>query len=116
MNGIQVLNTYTVASFNIFIGIVVLILCATIIVIGSICIKDRDMVFGIPVVFIGVVFAVIILFLIAHNDSETHYDVLIDDSVSFNSIYSHYIIDGKDGEIYHLTLRDSIKDVNSRDQ
>ena len=106
IDGVQVLNVYTTSQLNLCVGIIFLLLCAAFIAIGCIAIKDKEIALGIFATSIGAIFTTITIVAIVLNSVETHYDVLIDDSVSFNSIYSYYEIDGNDGEIYHLTLRD----------
>lgn len=50
-----------------------------------------------------------------HMALITHYDVLIDDSVSLVEVYDKYKIDGKYGDIYHLILRKQTEEDKAND-
>ncbi len=108
MNGVTVLNTYSSVEPELAPIIILFVIAILFLMFSAFEFKVKDFCGGITLLIIGVVLSLISIYLYSNRETNTHYDALIDDSVSFNSIYEQYKIDGKDGDIYHLTLRSEV--------
>lgn len=108
MNGITVLNTYSSVEPELTAIIMVFIIAILFLMFSAFAFKAKDFCNGTSILILGVAISLVSIYLCSSRETKTHYDALIDDSVSFNSIYEQYKIDGKDGDIYHLTLRSEV--------
>lgn len=108
MNGVTVLNTYSSAEPELAPIIMLFIIAILFLMLSALGFKTKDLGSGISLLILGVAISLVSIYLYSSRETKTHYDALIDDSVSFNSIYEQYKIDGKDGDIYHLTLRNEV--------
>lgn len=115
IEGIRVLNTYVTKSPNFVAIMLTLILGLGVLIIGVIFLIDKDLVDGIPCTIFGTFTVLVAIFLFTSRVPITHYDVLIDDSASLTEVYDKYKIYGKDGDIYHLILREEPKEDKAND-
>ena len=112
IEGIQVLNFYTTKEPNLIGVIFVLILGIFLGVCAIPLLLDNEKLAAISCFIISIAFIYLSIYGFTHRALITHYDVLIDDSVSLVEVYDKYKIEGKDGDIYHMILKDASKYTN----
>ena len=115
VEGIQVLNTYVTKSPDLAEVILVSIFGLFILVCGIALFVDKETEAGIFCTIFGAIIVLISIFGYTDRVQETHYDVLIDSSTSLTEVYDKYKIDGKDGDIYHLILREEPEEDKTND-
>ena len=106
IEGITVLNSYTNYAFNVGAICVAIFLFLVSSALGIWLLFNQESGLGYFCIVISSIFIATLSLLLVFNKDVLHEDVLISDSVSFNEIYDKYEIEGKDGEIYHLILRE----------
>lgn len=114
MNGITVLNEYSMLNYSI-IGIIFHgILTLMFLIIAIMAFTDNEVFVGILCSTMLLIFASLMFIRITTNRVVYYEDVTIDENVPFVEFYDKYIINGKDGDIYHLQLREA-KEVQPDD-
>lgn len=108
IEGVTVLNTYSSVEPELSAIIMLFIIAILFLMLSALGFKTKDFGSGISLLILGVAMSLVSIHLCSIRETKTHYDALIDDSVSFNSIYEQYKIDGKDGDIYHLILKNEV--------
>ena len=116
IEGIQVLNTYVTTSPDLAGVILISILGLTILLVGFALFITKDTEAGIISIIFGTIIALLSVAGYINRVQETHYDVLINNSTPLIEVYDKYKIDGKDGDIYHLTLRREPEEDKTNDQ
>lgn len=115
IEGIRVLNTYTTKEPDLIALIFILALGIVLGVCAVCLLNDNDKFAAIPCFIISIAIIFISIYGFTHIASTTHYDVLIDNSTSLTEVYDKYKIDGKDGDIYHLILREETEEEKTND-
>lgn len=115
IEGIRVLNTYVTKSPDFGITMLALIFGLGILAVGVVLLIYKELGEGIFCTVFGAFMALVAIFSLTNRVSATHYDVLIDDSTSLTEVYDKYKIDGKDGDIYHLILREEPEEDKTND-
>lgn len=115
IEGIQVLNTYVTKSPGLAGIIIILIVGLFALAAGIALFVDKDIGAGIFCTIYGAIVVLICIFGYTNRVQETHYDVLINNSTSLTEVYDKYRIDGKDGDIYHLILREELEEDKTND-
>ena len=106
IEGIRVLNTYVTKSPDFGAIMLALIFGLGILALGVVFLIYKELGEGIFCTVFGAFMVLVAIFLLTSRVPITHYDVLIDNSASLTEVYDKYKIDGKDGDIYHLILRE----------
>ena len=115
IEGIQVLNTYAAKEPDL-IGVIFVLMMGIVLGVCAILLLLNDGKFeSIPVFIISIAVVSLSTYGLTHITLITHYDVLIDDSVSLVEVYDKYKIEGKDGDIYHLILLEETKEDKTSD-
>ena len=115
IEGIRVLNTYVTKEPDLIALILILILGIFLVFGGVYLLNCNDKLTAIPVFIFSIVVVFLSIYGLTHITLITHYDVLIDDSVSLVEVYDKYKIEGKDGDIYHLILLEETKEDKTSD-
>lgn len=116
IEGIQVLNTYITKSPDFGAIMLALIFGLGILAIGVVLLIYKELGEGIFCTTFGTFIVLVAILLFTSRVPITHYDVLIDDSASLTEVYDKYKIDGKDGDIFHLILREVPEEDKTNDQ
>ena len=112
MSGVEILNETAIATNSV--GAVIVIVIGAIILVGSLIVSvdsclDGDLLpvlIGIfPLVISGLYIGMGITKL--NQPTETHYQVLVDESVPLNEFYEKYEVIGVDGKIYTIKEKTS---------
>lgn len=111
-NGIIILNSYIDKYFNIGILFFLIIVAVVLFLVGIVMLTNKDYINGAIAIFISLIIGILCSFALNYNEDVIHQDVLVDDSVTFNYIYEIYDVQGKDGDIYHMILKDASKYTN----
>ena len=116
IEGIQVLNTYVTMSPRLDGVILISIVGLLMLIVGFALFITKDTEAGIFCIIFGTIIALLSIFGYINRVQEIHYDVLINNSTPLTEVYDKYKIDGKDGDIYHLTLRGEPEEDKTNDQ
>lgn len=115
IEGIRVLNSYTTKEPDLFAAILILTLGIALGVCAVYFLYDNDKLAAIPCFIVSITIVFMSIYALTHITLITHYDVLINDSVSLVEVYDKYKIEGKDGDIYHLILRKQTEEDKAND-
>lgn len=106
IDGITVLSTYTqtacygISAFFLLLAIFGIAFGLGFASVGWLADDSKWCTSGIIVTILGILFAICCY---ASRTVETHYKVILDDSVSMNEFYQHYKVTNIDGLIYTIT-------------
>jgi hypothetical protein len=112
MNGVEILNEYTVANqcaFRWDVALVVFGVCLVSIIVLAICMGEADMIpflIFVAILCSGLIGAIVGVIDPLECHQETHYKVTIDDSVSMNEFLDKYEILDQEGKIYTVKERE----------
>ena len=115
IEGIRVLNTYVTESPDFGWMILLLIFGLFVLSVGIVSFIYKEIGCGIFCIMLGAFMVLMSISGLTNRVPITHYDVLIDDSTSLTEVYDKYKIDGKDGDIYHLILREEPEEDKAND-
>lgn len=115
IEGIQVLNTYAIKEPDLIVLIIILTLGVVLGAFAACLLYYNNKLAAILCFIISIAVIFLSIYGFTHITLTTHYDVLIGDSVSLVEVYDKYKIDGKDGDIYHLILREETEEDKTND-
>lgn len=111
IDGVTVLNSHIENTVNIEWACVGICLYCIIFLFGIIMLCEKEYILGIFLIVLSLIMTVTTSLGLYFNKEVLHEDVLIGDSVSINDIFDKYEVKGKDGEIYHLILKEEKHDL-----